>query len=82
MNVARPLRRTIGGSMADLITLTFDSPYGAQAALNAVRAREDLPCAWIDDVAVVEKHHSGRVSLHTPHGQLPADRSAGLAVPT
>lgn len=54
--------------MADLITLTFDSPYGAQAALNAVRALEDLRYAWIDDVAVVEKHRSGRVSLHTPHG--------------
>jgi uncharacterized membrane protein len=56
--------------MADLIVLKFNDTYGAQQALAAVRALEELRKAWVDDVAVVEKHKSGRVSLHTPHGSV------------
>ena len=56
--------------MADLIMLKFDDPYGAQRALAAVRALEELDYAWVDDIAVVEKHRSGRVALHTPHGSM------------
>ncbi|MBI2704180.1 MAG: DUF1269 domain-containing protein [Actinobacteria bacterium] len=56
--------------MADLIILKFNDTYGAQAALSAVRALTELRKAWIDDVAVVEKHKSGRVSTHTPHGSV------------
>jgi uncharacterized membrane protein len=55
-------------AMADLIMLTFDDPYGAVQALSAARALEELRYAWIDDVAVVEKHRTGVVTLHTPHG--------------
>lgn len=54
--------------MADLVVLTFDDTYGAQRALAAARALEELRYAWIDDVAVVEKHKGGFVTLHTPHG--------------
>ncbi len=54
--------------MADLIVLKFDDPYGAAQALSAARALEELRFAWIDDVAVVEKHKTGLVTLHTPHG--------------
>lgn len=54
--------------MAELILLKFDSTYGAQQALAAVRALTELRKAWVDDVAVVERHKSGRTSLHTPHG--------------
>jgi uncharacterized membrane protein len=57
---------------ADLVVLKFDSPYGAQQALSAARALQELRYAWIDDVAVVEKHRSGLVSLHTPHGSATA----------
>jgi uncharacterized membrane protein len=56
--------------MADLIVLKFDDTYGAQRALAGVRALEELQKAWVDDVAVIEKHESGRVSLHTPHGSV------------
>ena len=56
--------------MADLVTLKFNDTYGAQAALNAVRALEELRYAWVDDVAVIEKHKSGRVTTHTPHGSV------------
>lgn len=56
--------------MADLITLKFDTTYGAQSALAAVRALTELKYAWVDDVAVVEKHKSGRISTHTPHGSV------------
>lgn len=56
--------------MADLILLKFDSTYGAQQALSAVQALTELRKAWVDDVAVIEKHKSGRVSTHTPHGSV------------
>lgn len=54
--------------MAELIMLKFDSTYGAQGAMASVRALEELNYAWIDDVAIVEKHKSGFVSIHSPHG--------------
>jgi uncharacterized membrane protein len=56
--------------MADLVMLKFDNTYGAQHALTAVRALEDLNYAWVDDIAVVEKHKSGRIALHSPHGSV------------
>jgi uncharacterized membrane protein len=56
--------------VADLIMLKFDNTYGASAALNGVRALTEMNYAWVDDVAVVEKHKSGRVSTHTPHGSV------------
>jgi uncharacterized membrane protein len=54
--------------MADLIVLTFDTPYGGMRALAGVRALEELHYAWIDDVAVIEKHKAGFVTIHSPHG--------------
>ncbi|MCU1465432.1 MAG: putative rane protein [Actinomycetia bacterium] len=54
--------------MADLIVLTFDTPYGGTRALAGVRALEELHYAWIDDVAVIEKHKAGFVTIHSPHG--------------
>lgn len=54
--------------MAELIMLTFDNTYGAQSALASIRALEELNYAWIDDVAFVEKHKGGFVSIHSPHG--------------
>jgi uncharacterized membrane protein len=56
--------------MADLVVLRFDDTHGAQAALAAVRALQELNYAWVDDVAVVERHRSGRVSTHTAHGSV------------
>jgi uncharacterized membrane protein len=56
--------------VADLIVLKFDDTYAAQAALNGVRALEELRYAWVDDIAVIEKHRSGRISTHTPHGSV------------
>jgi uncharacterized membrane protein len=55
--------------MAELIMLKFDSTYGAQGAMASVRAIEQL-YAWIDDVAIVEKHRSGIVSTLSPHGSV------------
>jgi uncharacterized membrane protein len=54
--------------MADLIVLKFDNSFGATQALSAARALEELRHAWADDVAVVEKHKSGIVTIHTSHG--------------
>lgn len=54
--------------MADLIVMKFDTSYGATRALAAARALEELRYAWIDDVAVVEKHKNHFVTIHSPHG--------------
>jgi uncharacterized membrane protein len=54
--------------VADLIVLKFDTSHGATRALAAVRALEELRYAWMDDVAVVEKHKTGLVTIHSPHG--------------
>ncbi len=54
--------------MAELLVFTFDSLDGAREALGAARAHEVLHYAWIDDVALVEKHGSGLVTVHSPHG--------------
>lgn len=56
--------------LSDLIVMKFSDTYGAQAAMNAVRALTEMRYAWIDDVAVVERHKSGRVSTHTTHGSV------------
>jgi uncharacterized membrane protein len=58
--------------MSDLILLKFNDTYGAQQALGAVRALTELNKAWVDDVAVIERHKSGRVSTHTTHGSVSA----------
>jgi len=56
--------------MADLIVLKFDTTYGAQSAMSSVRALEELHYAWIDDVAIVEKHENGIISTLSPHGSV------------
>lgn len=58
--------------MADLIVLTFDETHGAQGAMAAVRDLTELDKAWVDDIAVVERHRSGRISTHTTHGSVTA----------
>jgi uncharacterized membrane protein len=54
--------------MADLIVLKFDKAHRATRALPAVRALDELRYAWMDNVAVVERHKAGFVTVHTPHG--------------
>jgi uncharacterized membrane protein len=54
--------------MADLLMLKFEGSYEAQKALSEVRALDELPYAWIDEVAVVERHKGGLVALHSAHG--------------
>ena len=53
----------------------FNETYGASAALNKVRAAAELHYTWVDDVAIIERHNSGRISTHTPHGST--TRGAG-----
>jgi uncharacterized membrane protein len=55
---------------ADLIVVKFTGTYTAQRAMAEVRALEDLRDAWIEDVAIVERHGSGRLSTHTTHGSV------------
>jgi uncharacterized membrane protein len=62
---------------SELVVMKFDSTYGAQAAMNAVRALTEMNYAWIDDVAVVERHNSGRIATHTTHGSVTAGAAWG-----
>lgn len=55
---------------ADLIVLRFHGTYTAQQSMVAVRALQEVRHAWIEDVAVVERHASGRLSTHTTHGSV------------
>ena len=55
---------------ADLIIMKFNGTYTAQQSMAAVRALETMRYAWVEDVAVVERHNSGRVSTHTTHGSV------------
>lgn len=55
---------------AELIILKFDDAHKAQAALAAVRALEELDYLWLEDLAVIERHRSGRISTHTTHGSV------------
>lgn len=36
--------------------------------MNKVRAAAEFGYTWVDDVAIIERHHSGRIATHTPHG--------------
>ena len=63
--------------MAEMLILKFDTTYGAHQALAAVRALEEMKYVWVDDVAVVEHHQSGRYSTHTAHGSVSAGAAWG-----
>lgn len=52
------------------MALMFNSTYGASEALNKVRAAPELGYTWVDDVAIIERHNSGRIATHTPHGSV------------
>lgn len=56
--------------MTQLVLLRFDEVHGAQHAMAGLRALTELRYAWVDDLAIVERHHSGRISTHTPHGSV------------
>ena len=55
---------------ANLILLKFDDTYGAQQAMGAVAALQEMRYAWFEDVAIVQRHHSGRVGIHTTTGSV------------
>ena len=62
---------------SEVIMLKFDDTYGAQKAMSAIRALTELDYAWLEDVAIVERHNSGRVSTHTTHGSVAAGAAWG-----
>ena len=62
---------------ADLTILYFDDTYGAQRAMSAVRALEEMDYAWMEDISIVERHNSGRVATHTSHGSVTGATALG-----
>jgi uncharacterized membrane protein len=55
---------------AEFMLATFDETDGAQEALDAVRGTDRPEGHWVDEIAVVERHESGRVATHTMHGSV------------
>ena len=62
---------------SEVIMLKFDDTYGAEKAMSAIRALTELDYAWLEDVVIVERHNSGRVSTHTTHGSVAAGAALG-----
>lgn len=56
----------------------FEGTYTADDALRKARAAEELNLVWIDDVAVIKRHHSGRLSVHSTWAQDDSDTSFGV----
>ena len=56
--------------MAELTAIKFDTSGGASDALEHVRDNKATPRphVMLADLAVVERHASGRTTVHTPHG--------------
>ena len=55
--------------MAELVMITFEGSSTAQRALAEARAVLGRQ-TWVEDVAVVERHRSGRVTTHTTHSSV------------
>jgi uncharacterized membrane protein len=63
----------------DVAAYVFDGTYTAEEALTKVRAAEDVGLGWVDDVAVIKRHNSGRVSVHSTWAQDSSGAAAGGA---
>ncbi|MCU0269610.1 MAG: DUF1269 domain-containing protein [Acidimicrobiales bacterium] len=61
--------------MAELVMIVFEGSSTAHHALAQARSVLDRR-AWVDDLAVVERHRSGRVATHTTHDSV--ERGAKL----
>ncbi len=53
----------------EVAAYVFDGTYTAEEALQQARAAVEMDMAWIEDVAVIKRHNSGRVSVHSTWGQ-------------
>ena len=61
----------------EVAAYVFDGTYSAEEALHKVR---ELEMGWIEDVAVIKRHHSGRVSVHSTWGQDDSAVGASIGV--
>ncbi len=62
---------------AGFAAYVFDGSNTAENELRKARAAEVLDLVWLDDVAVIERHHSGRVSIHSTWVQDDRNVSGG-----
>lgn len=54
--------------MIEVVALFFDGTDLAARVLGDLRHDAPDDWTWLEDVAVVERHHSGRVATHLTHG--------------
>lgn len=62
----------------EVAAYVFEGTYTAEDMLRKARAAEELNLIWIDDVAVIKRHHSGRVSIHSTWAQDDSDSGFGV----
>ena len=62
----------------EVAAYVFDGTYTAEDALRKARAAEELNLVWIDDVAVIKRHRSGRLSIHSTWAQDDSDTRFGV----
>ncbi|MGA2015187.1 MAG: DUF1269 domain-containing protein [Solirubrobacteraceae bacterium] len=61
----------------DLALIRFPGETKAEGVLGVIRARQGIHAAWANEVALVEHHRNGRVSVRvTLASRSPADDSA------
>ena len=58
--------------------LFFDETRGAAAALADLRGRAVAGWSWLEEVAVIERHHSGRVATHLTHASVTEGTAVGV----
>jgi uncharacterized membrane protein len=61
-----------------LAAYVFEGTDTAEEALRKVRAAEELDLVWLDDLAVIKHHHSGRVSIHSTWAQDDSNLTGGI----
>lgn len=64
---------------AEIVVFVWDSTYAASGVLADLR-RHHGDEEWVDHLAVVERHRSGRVATHTTHGSVVEGAAWGVVV--
>ena len=63
--------------MTEVLLARYDTEHGAADAVLAIRRSPGEPPTWIDDLAIIERHPSGRYATHVAHASVSHGVAAG-----
>ena len=63
--------------MTDVLLARYPTGHGAADAVLAVRRQPGEPPAWIDQIAIIERHRSGRYATHVAQASVGHGVAAG-----